>query len=311
MIGTGTGGAKAPPVSFAVLAVSLASLLLVACSTQPSTRESIARATALGWQASDIDTGTFPLRALLSPVRAGEKQAAHLTVYIEGDGNAWLSPTRVSPDPTPKQAAALSLALEDGGGGHVAYLGRPCQYIQVPACSPESWTSARYGEQTVKSLNGAIDRLKAMTGAGEIQLVGYSGGGTLAVLAGSRRDDVTGIITIAANLDIDAWVRIRGLTPLYGSLNPADLGPLAARIPQLHIAGEDDSVVPVAVPGSFLRRTGQAAADRLRVVAGMDHRSDWSAIWPDLLREARALLAAQRRSQVSFAPRAGRRPSSR
>lgn len=310
MIGTGTGGAKAPPVSFAVLAASLAGLLLAACSTQPSTEESIARAETLGWRMSDIETGTFPLRVLLSPLAAAKERAGHLTIYIEGDGNAWLSSTRASPDPTPKRATALAMALADGGG-HVVYLGRPCQYIRVRACSPEMWTSARYGEQILRAIDGAIDRVKVLTGASSLQLVGYSGGGTLAVLAASRREDVTGIITVAANLDIEAWVRIRGLTPLYGSLNPAALGPAAARVPQIHLAAEDDEVVPMSVLDSFLRRTGQAKAARLRVVPGMDHRSDWSAIWPDLVRQARALLAAQVPGQVSFAPRAGRRPSSR
>ena len=311
MIGTGTGGAKAPPVSFAVLTASLAGLLLAACSTQPTTEASIARAEALGWRMSDIETGTFQLRAFLSPVPAVKERVGHLTIYIEGDGNAWLSPTRVSPDPTPKRATALAMALADGGGGQVAYLGRPCQYIRHPACSPEMWTSARYGEKTVRSLDGAIDRLKVLTDVSDLQLVGYSGGGTLAVLAAIRREDVTGIITVAANLDIEAWVRIRGLTPLYGSLNPAALGPVAARVPQIHLAAEDDEVVPMPVLDSFFRRTGQTKAARLRVVPGMDHRSDWSATWPALVRQARALLAVQVPDQVSFAPRAGRRPSSR
>jgi pimeloyl-ACP methyl ester carboxylesterase len=308
MIGNGTGGAKAPPVSHSGKVILLAVLFLAACSSQPPATETFSRAEALGWQKRDIDTGDFTLRTMLSP--GNQSSRGKLAVYVEGDGNAWLSPTRVSPDPTPRRATGLSLALADPGNERIAYVGRPCQYVRRVACKPQLWTSARYGEASVAALDRALSRLKQLAGASSLELAGYSGGGTLAMLAAVRRDDVSGVITVAANLDIDEWVRIRNLTPLHDSMNPAALGPAMAGLPQLHVSGAEDEVVPVAVQRSFLRRTGQGDMDRLLVVPGMGHRDDWSEIWPQVVQAARSRLAGQGGRQLSFAPRADRRPSS-
>ena len=112
--------------------------------------------------------------------------------------------------------------------------------------------------------DAAIADLKARTGAEQIVLVGWSGGGVMAALVAARRADVAGLITLAAPLDVAAWTRSRGLSPLQG-LDPADLGPIAA--PQLHVTGAFDQLVRPAVVGDTARR-----------LAGPNGRVE---IWPE------------------------------
>ena len=59
-----------------------------------------------------------------------------LTVYIEGDGQAWLSRSRLATDPTPTDPVALRLAALDPSP-NVVYLARPCHYTDPrsdPSC---------------------------------------------------------------------------------------------------------------------------------------------------------------------------------
>src|SRR3546814_2839304 len=63
------------------------------------------------------------------------------------------------------------------------------------------WTSARFSDGVIVSMSDALDRLKEEAGASSLDLVGYSGGGGVAVLLAARRRDVVSIVTIAGNLD--------------------------------------------------------------------------------------------------------------
>jgi pimeloyl-ACP methyl ester carboxylesterase len=58
-----------------------------------------------------------------------------------------------------------------------------------------------------------IDNARQRTDSRRIGLIGYSGGGALATLIAERRGDVAWLITIAANLDLAAWIRSRGIAP--------------------------------------------------------------------------------------------------
>jgi hypothetical protein len=67
--------------------------------------------------------------------RLGQPGAA-LSVYIEGDGLAWMSRRRLSRDPTPVDPLALDLAALDPAA-NVVYLARPCQHTEHdPLCEP-------------------------------------------------------------------------------------------------------------------------------------------------------------------------------
>lgn len=266
-----------------IWALLLASLYTGCTAIDPSHRllQADAMAAAALWQRHMLVAGDFAL-ASYGPAPAA---AATLTVYLEGDGLAWLDPTTVSPDPTPVHPVALQLALRHPRGA-AAYLARPCQFqpgALPPACRSALWTDARYGQQVIDSMNAALDQLMQRAGARHLILVGYSGGGAVAALLAARRTDVTLLLTVAANLDTAEWARLQRLSPLAASLNPADHAAQLARVPQQHWVGANDDVVPPAVLASYAERFAARARPPVTVVAGFGHACCWQTLWPDMV----------------------------
>lgn len=168
--------------------------------------------------------------------------------------------------------------------GPAVYLARPCYHgeARTPPCTPWHWTEGRYSEVVVNSLAVAIDRLVEQSGSSELVLIGYSGGGVLAMLLAERLPRVRGVVTLAANLDIDAWCDLHGFSRLTDSLNPAQRPPLSAAIEQWHLAGSDDREVP---PALIRRALAHQPGHRFRVLWATNHRCCWSLHWPAILRE--------------------------
>lgn len=155
-----------------------------------------------------------------------------------------------------------------------------------PACAAEHWTSARYGEAVIEGMNQALDILAQRLGAAELVLIGHSGGGTLAMLLAQRRSDVVAVVTLAANLDHQAWTQSFAFLPLTQSHNAVDVA-LAPHILRWHFAGAKDRQVPA-------KQTAAAAAQdklaRFELLAGFDHACCWQQLWPDLLQQLQADL---------------------
>jgi len=239
-----------------------------------------------GFTEQRFDAGAFVLAGF---ARGLDGPADRLVVYIEGDGHAWLNRYNVSPDPTPWDPITLRLAVRDRASA-VLYLARPCQYTSGEArrsCHPVYWTSHRFAPEVVESTSRAIDQAKRLSGAGSVRLIGYSGGGALAALVAARRSDVAGLVTIAANLDHAAWTRHHDITPLAGSENPATYAQTLQAIPQIHLAGGDDDVVPPAIVEAFVAPMTDRSRARIVVVPDYDHDCCWTRDWPHLLdREA-------------------------
>src|SRR5690606_25959404 len=140
-------------------------------------------------------------------------------------------------------------------GPSVLYIARPCQYLPcdlLKNCDPKFWSTHRYAEEVVSAINSVIDQIPAYE---KIRLVGYSGGGSIAVLIAARRQDIDWLITIGANLDHIFWTNLHNITPLSGSLNPADYATSIQNISQLHLSGEKDKTVPASVLHSYLEKT--------------------------------------------------------
>jgi hypothetical protein len=265
-----------------LLAVLWATLALAGCTPPPDARGDAARlAAAAGLHRMDIAAGPFQVVAY---VRFGG--APRLRVYIEGDGHAWMRRDMPSADPTPWNPVALKLAAEDDAPS-VAYLARPCQYIAAgadPGCQIYYWTNGRYSEPVIASMNIALDRLLTASRAQSLALVGFSGGGSVATLLAERRSDVADLRTVAANLDTAAWTTRQKLSPLTGSLNPADFVDRIQDLPQIHFSGAEDTVVTTAILDDFLARFRRHDCVRVQVVADVAHGDGWSAVWPSLLR---------------------------
>lgn len=216
-------------------------------------------------------------------VRIGDRSQP-VTIYIEGDGLAWLSRTEVSSDPTPRNAVGLALAAVDPAA-NVAYLARPCQFTAQamnPACGPAYWTAKRFAPEVIAAINQAVDQVAAQVPGQQLNLVGYSGGGAIAVLVAARRRDVASIRTVAGNLDHAEVNRLAGVSQLSGSLNAIDVAGQVARIPQIHYSGTDDPIVPPAIARRFTQASASACV-RWMSVPGADHEGGWTGLWPELL----------------------------
>lgn len=264
-------------------------VLLVAvagCTAELLPRNRKPEVLAPQWSKLVLDVAPFPIAAYVppvSPVRQGL-----LTVYLEGDGLAFLGPRTISGDPTPDDPLALRLAVRHPGGG-AAYLARPCQYVMGRNCHPYYWTVGRFAPEVVDALDAALDRLKSRTGATRLALIGYSGGGNLAVLLAARRTDVEGIVTVAGNLDHRTWTTMDDLQPLDGSLSAMDEIAKVGQLRQAHFVGTDDDVVSPDIPRSFVRRLPPPGNGSLQVIKGYSHVCCWADSWPATLASARPL----------------------
>ena len=237
-----------------------------------------------GWVEGRIDGGDYQLTAFR---RLGDAGDDLLVVYIEGDGFAWEDRNRLSEDPTPRAPRVLELAVQDPGA-NVAYLARPCQYLpdnELPHCPAVLWSLSRYAGQVVESIDIAIDSLKREAGAERVRLVGVSGGGTLAALVAARRDDVVGLVTVAANLDHGLWTARHGLSPLIDSLNAADVAAMIEDIPQVHFIGAEDGNVTRAEVDAYVARMDDASLVEVVMVPAFDHTCCWARDWQHLLAE--------------------------
>ena len=286
----------------------LLALALFGCSSIPSvfdrTQSAQRLAQEAGWSWGSIESARFLLayarpradQIVSSDVRLKSLLSGPpilLTVYLEGDGLAWLSASRPSLNPTPMNPLALKLALKDSTGV-VAYLGRPCQYTTQSACSQRDWTSARFAPEVIEATQLALNQLvqdlvkewvvlRSVSGSNpeikiQLHLVGYSGGAAVALLAAAGRTDVVRVTTVAGNLDHAEWTQRLRLTPLTHSLNPADFGTKLRTIPQIHWVGGKDNVVPPWVAQSYQHKTGMSGS--VRVISDFGHDCCWVEQWP-------------------------------
>jgi dienelactone hydrolase len=270
----------------------LCTLLVAGCvDFSPALRRQQAATLAAqaGWEALQLPAGEFVLAAF---VPRQPHPAATLTVYIEGDGLAWLSRSQVSPDPTPLQPVGLQLALRQPGGA-AAYLARPCQYVQGGDrrnCAEKWWTGSRFAADVVTASSLAIDQLKQRFSAQRLVLVGYSGGGAIAALVAAQRHDVALLVTVAGNLDTQTWTKLNKITPLSGSLDPADAWATLSGVAQLHFVGANDNDVQPAVARAYQARFPPDRRPALHIVPGFDHHCCWVQQWPTLYAELAAAL---------------------
>ena len=213
------------------------------------------------------------------------------TIYIEGDGFAYVNRSTASSNPTPKRPVSLELAAADPAPT-VIYIARPCQYVALsgePLCQRRYWTRERYAPVVLGAINEVIDHFKAKAGLEQLHLIGHSGGATIAALLSAMRDDVVALTTVAGNLDIAAFTRIHKVSPLTGSLNPIEHAKRLAAVPQRHWVGSDDAIVPVEIARSYHKalRAQQPAmrCSAIRMLAGVGHQNGWVDAWPRMLSE--------------------------
>lgn len=259
-----------------LFAVALAS----ACEPHWQRTDTIARNG--GMTRSGLVAGNFEL---VTYSRSGPP-GTPVVIFLEGDGRPWVHGNKVAVNPTARNPLALRLAAVTPA--EAVYLSRPCYdgHVTDVHCRAEIWTSARYGETVVAALSLAVKSIAASRPARPVWLVGYSGGGTLAVLVAARVPMVVRVITIAANLDVDAWVKYHGYSPLDSSLDSAREPSLSPSVRQLHLYGTADRIIPV---NSAERFAATQPAARAIAFDGFEHAccwlENWGAIWHTIARE--------------------------
>ncbi|OQA50789.1 MAG: hypothetical protein BWY44_01484 [Candidatus Omnitrophica bacterium ADurb.Bin292] len=258
---------------------------LAGCLTVPSVSERRENADRIARENgfTRISIRTVPF--ILTAYEKVNSPGSLVRIYIEGDGYAFVTRNRVSWDPTPRNPVAFRLAVQDDSA-NIVYLARPCQYTaheKDVACDFPYWTSARFSDEVIRSMEMAVSSIVEKTQASGVELIGYSGGAAVAVLIAERRSDVRSIRSVAGNLDSDAVNEYHGVTPLSESLNPVDSAEKIKQIPQIHFSGLEDEIIPESALSSFVRRSGPEACLEIVRVRGADHEMGWVESWPELL----------------------------
>lgn len=265
------------PLTMAVLL-----LLSVGCASTPSSRFHAA-ALAADLEPLALQASGYRLQVFHNSQRAGSSLHARgaLHIYFGGDGTPWIDNAFVARDPTARKPVVLRLLQMDRQPA--VYLGRPCYHRieHAERCSSNLWTHERYSETVVASMAMATSELIAAAEAANVTLIGFSGGGVLALLVAQRLTGVSTVITLAANLDTHAWTRHHGVRPLTGSINPADISNWRADLRQVHYIGALDSTVPPESRAEFRARVPQAVFITLPDV---DHNCCWHDHWQDILK---------------------------
>ncbi|MFP4386939.1 MAG: hypothetical protein ACLFP8_06930 [Alphaproteobacteria bacterium] len=262
------------------LIATLAILALGGCigTTYPYMRtETAQRIAAPAWMIRrDITAEPFLLRAY----ERIHDRGGVANLYIEGQGNKDAS------DPTPSNPVALHLASKDKAE-NVIYIARPCQYTSMvsPAqkCDPKYWNEDSFSQTVLDSYNKALEGIITRYGIRSFNLIGYSGGGTIATLLAAHRADIKSVRTVAGILDHTAYTQETGAPPFNNSLNPVSETMSLAKTPQYHFVGGADDTVPPAVLHSYLQSMPPGNCVQTMFVQEASHNTGWVDKWPELL----------------------------
>ena len=260
--------------------LTLLSLTIISCSGNSLDKLALGISKMSQLRSAELKGGKFILRVYYRFDQPG----APLHVYLEGDGRAWLTRYRASHNPTPRNPVGLSLAARDYAD-NVMYIARPCQYVSFnknPDCKYPYWTHKRFAPEVIDSVSAVIDLGKKKAKARDLEMIGFSGGGAVAILVSAQRRDVTGIRTVAGNLNHKVWTTYQNINPLKGSLNAVDVANKVSDIPQIHYVGDLDRNIGLRLAESFKARSGRAACLQIRQVVGASHGKGWPKLWSKL-----------------------------
>jgi len=256
-------------------------LFFAGCATNGDRIDALAAQAHL--HRSLIEVGSF--KTVTYEQKTSSANDRPFIVFIEGDGVPWLRGVTPNVDPTTRDPLALKLLIRTNAPG--AYVSRPCyQDVRSKGCTPDLWTNGRYSQQVVDVMVDAVAQVLDRSHAQHAALVGFSGGGALAVLVGERVAAVSTVITLGANLDTDAWTAYHDYLTLGTSLNPAR-SEHAHTFREIHLIGRLDSVVPIQTRQAYFAR--YPAAKEI-VLDSYTHACCWVEEWADVSRRLDAEL---------------------
>ena len=238
----------------------LMAVVLSACTTTPSMD---------GFTYQPVKTKNVTLATWRKDVKPFKK----LRIYI--DGNAFTTGfTKKRPEMYSN--VAMQLALKDDFPS-IAYLGRPCYFIDQDVCQPIVWEQGKYAPEVIDEMKMVIQNWQKKYNLAEIEFVGYDGGAALALSLATRLKNVkvTRVVTIAGILDpkVDAMYRDEDILP--DSVNPANETYLVSGIPQIHYVGGKDKVVPIAFTQNFVKKLPNPVSVQIKRVPNANH-DNWA-----------------------------------
>jgi hypothetical protein len=257
-------------------------ILLFVASCTPTVKERIMKADGLAYGSKFkkilVDSGGF----VLTTYQKISDQNSPYIFYIEGDGFISRDIHTISENPTPLSPIMLELTILDNRK-NVIYIARPCQYTDMSfnkLCINKYWTDSRMSEEVVNSIANSI---KKIAGNNKISLIGFSGGGGIAILVAPKLNHVQNIITIAGNLDIKEFAKFHKSKSISDSLNPVDYIDQVKNIPQLHISGGKDKIVPILIADKFVKAAKSKCVKQITIDSS-SHGKGWSLVWQDILK---------------------------
>ncbi len=206
-----------------------------------------------------------------------ENKSEPYVFYIEGEGAAFVGKYKVSTNPTPKKQMLINLAAMDKRP-NVVYVARPCQYTPMelnPKCDKSYWTDKRLSDDSVAAINDVINKIN--TNHQKFSLVGYASGGGIAVLVAARNSMVKDIITIAGNLDHRAFTNYHNVPPMIGSLNPINYAKSVKHIPQRHISGGKDEIIPPFIADKYVEESVSSCVKQ--EIFPSIAKTGWDKVW--------------------------------
>lgn len=213
--------------------------------------------TPAGWTRKTIETKYLSFAVWEKIQGTGQP----LRIYLEGDGH-----------PEPKRPIAFELATKDKTDSNVVYVARPCQYVKHDEChNPALWQEERFNTELVDELKTLIVYLAHKYQAPSLDLIGYDGGGTMAMLLAVRMP-VRQVITVGGILDTQKYAADQNIS-LNGS-NPADYLPALSYVSQTHYVGSADSIALRCDAERFVGQLNNPRSARVKIVPSATH-TDW------------------------------------
>ena len=190
---------------------------------------------------------------------SNQNQPIH--IYVEGDGHAFYANGAPTADPTPRDSFVRNLVVNDSYK-NVAYIARPCQFINDSNCDMSAWTNARFSTDAIDSLANTI---KQIAGTQPVILIGYSGGALATGLVIKQHPEINikKWITIAGVLNHHDWTTYFGDADLDKSQDMSSL----PNVPQVHYVGDKDKIVPITLSQKWI------APKNMKIIPGATHNN--------------------------------------
>ncbi|MCY4330486.1 MAG: hypothetical protein OXC48_10485, partial [Endozoicomonadaceae bacterium] len=138
-------------------------------------------------------------------------------------------------------------------------------------------------QEVIDSIDSAITTIKRYKPWKKLELIGYSGGATIALLIAAKRSDIISVRTIAGNLSPDLAFHLHKLSLPASTLLPSNYLSKLELLPQIHYIGRHDAVVPQAIAQYYVEQFENKKCIRYAVIPDTTHTKGWDNVWLSLL----------------------------